>query len=691
MHTMAIFQILKGRRILSLMVFIFYALYSQISIGQKIYVDTQGKDENTGSVASPVKSVQKANEIARKIALDNHSKSVEIVIGAGEYFLTEPLKIEHGKSDFKNVSVIFKGASSKKTILCGGYKVVNFEKISDSLWRAEVPQVGAGGVRFEQLYVNGKRAQRAKSPNKGFYRPLSVSENIINQGKWKIPESAIQIVKVPGEAIDYLDKVNVSDLYDVVLKFCHLWSNTFKPITQLNKLDSTVVLTGGGMIPWNRIRNQSLVSIENALAFLDEPGEWYLEKKGTLYYYPRKNENIKNLHCVAPLLDRLVEIQGTSDHQIENITFRNIIFSLSGYRLDGKALEPSQAAANVQAAIQVDYAKNIKILDCEIMQTGANAIWFRRGCSNCTVERCFMHDLGAGAIKIGQNVIGTGQKLFTHNIKIDNNIIRSGGRVLQSAPAVIVFNASDCEITHNEIADFYYSGVSLGWVWGYSPSPTKNNRVLFNHIHKLGQGILSDMGGIYTLGLSEGTIIANNVIHDISANEYGGWGIYCDEGSTGITIKNNLIYHCNSAAFHQHYGKNNTLVNNVMGINGQGQLQLSTVEKHRSLTFNKNIVLLFKGEIFLSNWMVANIESDSNYYQMSNMTESKSFTRNFTKLGKLKREEHSFTAKSLESVSLDLQDFRKVMSNAASKINFTPFSYEEAGVYGNKHWKELAK
>ena len=137
--------------------------------------------------------------------------------------------------------------------------------------------------------------------------------------------------------------------------------------------------------------------------------------------------------------------------------------------------------------------------------------------------------------------------------------------------------------------------MSIGWRWGYQRSISRDNIIAHNHIHDIGQGLLSDMGAIYTLGVSPGTVLRGNLIHDVNANHYGGWGIYHDEGSTHILDENNIVYNTKFACFNIHYAKEITVRNNIFAGGRVDQITLGRVEPHVSVYFERNIVYWEQG------------------------------------------------------------------------------------------------
>ena len=150
-----------------------------------------------------------------------------------------------------------------------------------------------------------------------------------------------------------------------------------------------------------------------------------------------------------------------------------------------------------------------------------------------------------------------------------DNELSDGGHVWQQGCGVLAQRVARTNISHNEIGHFRYTGVSVGWTWGYAPTDVYDVLVSHNHIHDIGQGYLSDMGCVYTLGHQPGSAVVNNYCHDVQSYNYGGWGFYTDEGSRAITFENNVAFRTKCAGHHQHYGTDNVLQHGQSGRLGE--------------------------------------------------------------------------------------------------------------------------
>jgi hypothetical protein len=659
---------------------------------QKIYLSPSGNDANTGTREKPLATLTAARDKAREFRKNMQSEQpVEVIALEGEYFMFQPLYLTADDGGKQGSPLIFKAEAGTKAVFRGAVKLTGFEKVNDKLWKVFVPQVAFYNSYFEQLWVNGKRAVRARTPNEGFYFVKNVTETVVEKGEGRSPQLAVQKIETDSMEASCFQSFSKQDYQDALIIFYHNWDNTRKRITGFSKQNSSVYTVGEGMKPWNPLNNKTRFFVENFKNALDTPGEWFLERTGYLYYIPQEGATIENTSFFAPVLKEFIVIEGdnSTGKKVENIRFENLVFEMAGYVTPPGGNEPAQAASPVEAVVTLDFANNITFQNCEIAHTGTYAFWFRRACSNCIVNQTYMHDLGAGGVKIGETTIRPVLNEITNNITIDNNIIRNGGHVFPCAVGIIIFNASDNKVTHNEIADLRYSGISVGWVWGYAPSPSKRNMIEFNQIHHLGWGELSDMGGVYTLGASEGTTVSNNVIHHIYSFDYGGWGLYTDEGSFGIVEENNLVYACKNSGFHQHYGKENIIRNNIFALNLRAQLQATRVEEHRSISFTNNIIFFDKGSLLSSNWHKFNLLTDYNCYWDTRTKDVRFNDMTFTEWKKTGKDVNSIIADPL-FVNPEAFDFRFKKLSVAGKIKFVPFDYSKAGVYGSDEWKQLA-
>jgi parallel beta-helix repeat protein len=279
-----------------------------------------------------------------------------------------------------------------------------------------------------------------------------------------------------------------------------------------------------------------------------------------------------------------------------------------------------------------------------------------------------------------------------HHHRIYNNIIRDGGLFFPCAVGVWIGSAADNEVLHNEISDLYYSAISVGWRWGYAPSYAKRNHIEWNHLHHLGKGLLSDMGGVYTLGPSEGTTVSHNLIHDVICLTYGGWGLYTDEGSSGITLEGNVTYNTTDGGFHQHYGKDNIVRNNVLAFSEEFQLKRSRDEDHRSFTFEKNILVYDHGELMSSNGVNSTehlLLKDNIYWDYRGQPPT--FTNKKLSFSAWQKTGQDSGSLNVDPLFVDPQhhDFRLREGSPALKLGITSIDTSSMGVVGQV-WREKA-
>ncbi len=487
----------------------------------------------------------------------------EIHLAPGTYYLSSPVSID--TSIRTRLSFIADGG---EVILSGAKKIGGFRpcKVNglDALV-ADMPEVKAGEWYFEELYVNKGWRSRPTAPKGG--------------GKY-------QITNVPNHPIDSYGSIdvrafeagdgafdNIAHPEETTVEILHFWLSERMPVTFYDAEKK--------IVHFDRLPRQKLVDstspsyakyrILNVFEALTEPGEWYLDRyEGKLYYIPMEGETADNILVEAPVLQNIVEITGKKGNPVTDISFEGITFE--GTKSDTcdadakvKYATYAQAAANRDGAVKAIYAKNIFFENCTFRNIGNYGAEGGKGSENFAFERCRFYQIGAGGIKFGGACAWDDEADAASGIRVENCEIYDCAKIDYGAVGIYVAHGAGTYIAHNHIHHLKYSGISVGWVWGMLPSRTSNAIIEYNHIHHLGDGDMSDMGGIYLLGPHCGSEIRGNYVHDIHRAVYGGNGIYLDEGSTGILVEKNIVYDCDSACMMIHYGAENTVRYNIFG------------------------------------------------------------------------------------------------------------------------------
>jgi len=688
----------------------------------EFYVAPNGNDywtgripkANAGHTDGPLVSLAGARDAIRRWKHNGAAdEAITVFIADGRYDLAGPLELDASDSGSGNAPITYSAVKGAHPVFSGGRRLHGWEPGTNQIWRTHLEDVAAGRWYFEQLWVNDHRATRARTPNRYWYYWRDLQETPLSLSTAPSGLEAEQTILLGPEEFKELKDLSPKEAKDVNLVVYHNWDVTRRFVDRIDEPAKRIITRGKTIKTGNPWRKDSHFILENALRFLDAPGEWFLDRNGTLYYKPLPGEDMTKAEVVAPVTEKFIVIHGDPavGKFVEHIHFKGLIFEHGQWLTPAAGFQPSQAAATIDAVVLADGARDVGFENCTIRHLGTYAIWFRKGCENDTVRHCLIEDLGAGGIRIGTMNLPKPGAEETKHIIADNNIIREGGRIFPCAVGVWVGFSPDNQMTHNEIGDFFYTGISVGWRWGYAASNCKRNNISFNHVHHIGQGLLSDMGGIYTLGPSEGTVVRNNVFHDIFSFSYGGWGLYTDEGSSGILFENNLVYETKTGGFHQHYGRENVLRNNIFVGGQEQQLQVTRVENHLSFTFEHNIVYWTNTSPALAGpWLDNRQLTCSNCYwntdshpitfagkslaTWQNTAVRPPETTNASGLAPAwagrGRETGSIIADP-RFVNAAQHDFRLLPDSPALKAGFKPFNYSQAGVYGDKSWRALAR
>ena len=541
-----------------------------------------------------VTSIEEAARVCCDLRRSGVMQPITVRIASGRYEIANTLEFSNA---FYGVTFEAETGKAEDVVLSGGTKIDGFEETvfnGKKCFVAYLPAVKEGKMTFSDLYVNGERASLSRFPETG-YLHFAEAENM---GRYL--DDISKWVRLKKEDVQGL---SAEEICDATLSYLHYWVDEHTTVESYDEETGKLVMDRYSRFSIYGEKTESVYYFENVRKTFGNPGEWYLDKaQGALYYVPREGESLENLDVHAPRLSYIANLTGEPNSPIKNISFKNVTFAYTkgDYQSFNDAGIPvasdGQGVCNAKGVLNLRYARNCNVEGCRFINYGLYGVNAEEGCTHISIRDGLFYDGGAGGVMMGGSGVDGAECARTHSNEIVRCVIRHCGRRHMAACGILIKHGYDNKIIENEISDLFYTGISVGWVWGYKDSVTRDNYIADNHIFDLGKRVLSDMGGVYLLGSQPGTVVCNNHIHDVYGREYGGWALYTDEGSGFITLKNNVCYRCSDNCIHQHYGRMNVVKNNIFAFAEKALCCVTWGELHLSCVFENNI-LITNGEL----------------------------------------------------------------------------------------------
>ncbi|HEU5080157.1 MAG TPA: hypothetical protein VFT72_13170 [Opitutaceae bacterium] len=520
----------------------------------------RGSDENDGSGDKPFATLERArNAVRERLARGKLRGDLVVEVSAGRYELAAPLRLEPEDSGQPGARVIYRAAAGERVILSGGRKVSGWAPEPEKIWSADVGH----GVDFRQLWIDGRRATRARRPNVGQTEILTSDKQADG---FNLPRDLLADMRLrPAEveiavSIAWMHKrLRIARLADVPKS-----SSTVRAVIAAQEWDAITRQPQG-----DRVYSKRHYWLENAREFLDAPGEFFLDRAtGRLSYWPRLDEKLTEATVVRPELENLVVLAGRLDAPVHDLVFEGFDFVETGWTRPNRAgfvdvqansLVPENPAGavdaqyrhqqkkdRVAAAFQATSSDRVVIRHCQFARLGGTAVMFTGGGFDNVIEGNGFFDIAAGGIEIGEDAARPkSPRLIPQRTRVANNVFVHIGQDYFGSVAVLGYYTDELTVAHNEMAALPYTAVSVGWGWGTPPAPpeSRGNRILHNRLFNYMRR-LDDGGGIYTTDAQPGSEIAYNWLERMAPPDTqtkAGGALYLDQFTSGYHVHHNVV------------------------------------------------------------------------------------------------------------------------------------------------------
>jgi len=519
----------------------------------------QGDDAHDGTASAPFATIERARQAVRRdLSASPQRGEVVVEIAAGTYELDAPLRFSPEDSGRNDHAIVYRAAPGAEVILSGGRRVTGWQRDGANGFSAPV----ASEIDFRQLWVDGSRAIRARTPNAGHVLKLAGEKQ---DNGFDLPRGLFTGVTArPNE-------VEVSVLV--------AWMHKRLRIARIaDTAQADVVRAVIAEPEWNAVTKQPQGDrvyvgrsywLENAPEFLDAPGEFYLDRsRGLLRYLPRPGEDVTHAEIVRPHLENLIVLDGRIDAPVEHLRFEGLTFVYTGWTrpnrfgfvdVQANSLVPADPATavdsqyrhqqrkdRVPAAFQAFTADHIVIRGCRFARLGGTGVMFTHGGDDNVIEGNSFFDLAGGGIEMGEDAARPNSlRLFPRRNRIANNFLAHIGEDYFGSVAILGYYTDGSIIAHNEIVNVPYTAISQGWGWGTPPAPAASRaniisrNLVSNYMRRLDDG-----GGIYTTDALPDSEIAGNVIAHMrppDAHTKAGGALYLDQFTSGVRVHENVV------------------------------------------------------------------------------------------------------------------------------------------------------
>ncbi|NNM87355.1 MAG: right-handed parallel beta-helix repeat-containing protein [Phycisphaerae bacterium] len=671
--------------------------------GMTVYVSPTGNDGWSGKLATanmdgsdgPVGSVCRALEIVRgwrrvqKVA----ALAAHVILRGGTYELKNSIVIGPEDSGTLDSPLVIRAYPGEEPTISGGVRVANWKVRRDGLWETAAPE-GMNALTVNQLFIQGQRQERPRLPTKNWY----FMAHVVEQQEYR--RRAFRFEKGEFNPKWYA-------LRDVEVVSYDVWTTERQWVESVDPKTDTVYLQDNGFeLQAYQVRQRFY--IDNVREALNKPGQWYFDRpEKKILYKPMPGQSHQEFSAVVPIVRRLFDLRGApEDHAyVEHVTIKEVRLEHSACAVSrvNLANDGQSSTVGFESAIFGQGVKNVNIVDCEIAHGGEHAIRFMGATEGVTVQRCHIHDMGGGGVYLGldcsiQDYFRLPLEVrFTGQCVVDNNFIHDSGKLSPQACGIWIGHSGDNRISHNVIANLYYTGISVGWCWNTAPmpSPAVRNLVEYNRIYNLSNGVLSDGGGIYLLGVSPGTMVRNNWISDLVPYTRYFNGLYLDNGASDIRAENNVVENvAYGMGLLVHQGADNVVVNNYFGRVREVWVDRNTDSQGKfiplSLAFDRNVVVVTGGNVWPPDspaTIAAGCKFSRNVYWSSRGSAPSLHGEDFKQWQAGGQDAGSLAAKP------GLQTVDGIIcaeaGSPAERIGFRPIDTRNIGLYGSAAWRAL--